>query len=540
MAVQWLPFAALALFTFVQGALDLAFGSDDDLTHFVTRPDIKAPILDVKIYDRDAVLPGKWFVAPYADIAQQSHARNYYQPCQTGPAIYDLDGELMWSGACMLKNRNTCDFRTFYENGTNHLSMIIHGYSTDTLRHGLFLDNTYRIAQEIDTGTKQYPFNMHELNIKTHDVDQHSTALYILNRKGKYDVTTLGIENVTEGWVGDTGFREVDLITGEVLFEWWPAEHIALDESSGARDGLQGPAPKSWNWFHMNSVEKNGHGDYLISARWTNAIYKISGQTGKVLWRLGGTRSSFMPEGFNFSRQHDAQWLDYDDDFETISFLDNAADPNSRTANISSVLIVDLDKRSRPPTATVLSRIWRPDGKLSLQRGNYQRFPNSGNTLASWSDNAYMTEHDEDGRMVLEARFRSDRFVTYRSYKFNFTGAPSEPIAVKSLAFGESAEAAVTVVYVSWNGATEVREWRFYGRHEFGEEKVVLGVKGKSGFETVFQKNGWFAQVWVEGIDAKGEVLGCSEWEGTVAPGEWSTEDAAGLQTDETVYKAEL
>ncbi|KAH9840428.1 arylsulfotransferase protein, partial [Teratosphaeria destructans] len=275
MAVRYV----LALFTcpLVQGALDLAFGSDDDLTTFVTRPEIRAPILDVEVYDREAVRSGKWFVAPYADIAQQRHARNYYQPCQTGPAIYDLDGELIWSGACMLKNRNTCDFRPFDNNGTNYLSMIVHGYPTDSLRHGLVLDNSYRMTQEIDTGTHQYPFNMHELQIQSNGIDEHSTALYILNRRAQHDVTSLGIENVTSGWVGDTGFREVDLTTGA---------------STGARDGLDGPPPKSWNWFHMNSVAKNPAGDYLVSARWTNTLYKISGRTGRILWRLGGPRSS--------------------------------------------------------------------------------------------------------------------------------------------------------------------------------------------------------------------------------------------------------
>jgi hypothetical protein len=76
----------------VQAAFDIAFGSDDDLTSFVTRPDIKAPVLDVKIYDKDAIIPGKWFIGPYAEIAQEKHPRNYYQACQSGPHIYDLEG----------------------------------------------------------------------------------------------------------------------------------------------------------------------------------------------------------------------------------------------------------------------------------------------------------------------------------------------------------------------------------------------------------------------------------------------------------------
>lgn len=58
----------------------------------IKRPDIKAPVFDVEIHDPKSVETGYWFIAPYADIIQQSHARNYYQPCQTGPHIYDQNG----------------------------------------------------------------------------------------------------------------------------------------------------------------------------------------------------------------------------------------------------------------------------------------------------------------------------------------------------------------------------------------------------------------------------------------------------------------
>ena len=60
---------------------------------------------------------------------------------------------------------------------------------------------------------------------------------------------------------------------------------------------------------HMNSVDKNDDGDYMISARYTNAIYKISEKDGSLLWTLGGLNSDFeLEKGFNFSRQHDVSW----------------------------------------------------------------------------------------------------------------------------------------------------------------------------------------------------------------------------------------
>ena len=102
----------------------MSWGDDGDLTDFVTRPDIKAPRFNVTTYQASRVTPGYWFTAPYAFIAQQSHPARYYQPCQTGPAIYDATGELVWSGACLTENQNTCDFRAWTFNDTLYTSAI--------------------------------------------------------------------------------------------------------------------------------------------------------------------------------------------------------------------------------------------------------------------------------------------------------------------------------------------------------------------------------------------------------------------------------
>ena len=59
---------------------------------FHQRPDIRAPLFQVDVLDPGSVTPGYWFVAPYAYIIQDKFARRYYQPCQTGPAIYDNNG----------------------------------------------------------------------------------------------------------------------------------------------------------------------------------------------------------------------------------------------------------------------------------------------------------------------------------------------------------------------------------------------------------------------------------------------------------------
>src|ERR1700744_3370003 len=77
---------------------------------------------------------------------------------------------------------------------------------------------------------------------------------------------------------------------------------------------------------HINSVDKNSEGDYLLSTRYTNAIYKVSGKDGSIVWQLGGDHNSFVMDGFNFSKQHDARFIEQNATTTIISFLDNASD----------------------------------------------------------------------------------------------------------------------------------------------------------------------------------------------------------------------
>jgi len=266
----------------------------------------------------------------------------------------------------------------------------------------------------------------------------------------------------------------------------------------------------------MNSVDKNAEGDYLVSSRYTDCIYKVSGKDGSVLWRLGGDESSFVLDGFNFSRQHDARFIEQTEDLTVVSFLDNASDGINKTSNVSSGLLVALDTSASPMVAKVLRRWTRPDNALSDLRGNFQMLPNR-NFFAGWSDNSYISEHTYDGDVVMTAQFASKRFVTYRAWKHNFTGNPSEPPILKTYAFGVSPASTTTVGYVSWNGATEVDTWLVY-RNSTGTEPLAR-IK-KDGFETMFQLDGYKDSLYVQALSATGDVLGQSLATSTTKPRE--------------------
>ena len=339
-------------------------------------------------------IQGYWFLAPYANIIQEQHAKKYYQACQTGPAIYDSNGELVWSGACAFKNQNACDFRAWeFSNHTLALSTILTSFRdvNDSKGSGVFMDNNYQTTGNLYVPEDEYLFNMHELNL----VDDGRRAIHLAHKPVPRDMSAFE-GGLVEGWILDIGFREIDMETGAVTFEWWAATGGHIDPAESKVEFID---YKAWDFLHANSVEKSSDGDYLFSARYTDTIYKISGRDGTVLWRLGGMNSSFHQD-FSFSRQHDARWLPSDQGKEVITFLDNGSDENSQIHNTSFARVVELDTSISPWVARSLLEIPRPDGLLSRLRGNFQTLPN-GNPFVCWSENGIVSEHSPDGNLLM-------------------------------------------------------------------------------------------------------------------------------------------
>lgn len=269
---------------------------------------------------------------------------------------------------------------------------------------------------------------------------------------------------------------------------------------------------------HINSVVKDSNGDYIISARFASCIYKISGKDGSILWRLGGRNSSFDLQTFHFSYQHDARILEENSTTTVLSFLDNASNGNSNSSTSSSGLVVSLNTVEM--TATLLHRYSRPDGHLSDLRGNVQTLEN-GNTFICWSANGYFSEFLPNGDLALDARFATPRFTTYRAFKFNFTATPTEPPVIKAFAYGEDVKTSVLVIYASWNGATEVDSWKYYGANSRETKYKLLGSVQRSGFETTLMVSGYAGLAYAEAVAANGTVLGRSSVERVTVPAAW-------------------
>ena len=59
---------------------------------------------------------------------------------------------------------------------------------------------------------------------------------------------------------------------------------------------------------------------------------------------------------------------------------------------------------------------------------------------------------------------------------------------------------ATNTIYVSWNGATTVTTWRFYGAQSVGEGFATFGNKTKNGVETTYTADKHYPWVMVEAV----------------------------------------
>ena len=124
--------------------------------------------------------------------------------------------------------------------------------------------------------------------------------------------------------------QELEIGTGRVLFEWHSAPEVAVDESyADVPRADKGDEADAYDYFHINSVDEDDDGNFLVSARNTHAVYKISRDERKVMWRLGGKRSDFaMGPGVRFAWQHDARRQPDG----TLTLYDNVSDDEAQGA----------------------------------------------------------------------------------------------------------------------------------------------------------------------------------------------------------------
>jgi hypothetical protein len=450
-----------------------------DYESFDTMPGVQAPILEVSVPDHDPAA---------GDIL----TTNGPGPGQYGPLIYTPQGKLVWFDKLPAGetaedlNEQTYEGRRVLTWWRGRVLSLGFGQGED-----LVMSSAYQTIARIHGGNG-LEADLHEFQLAPHDV-AYITAYNPIRCDLK------AVKGAADGAIVDTAVQEIDIKTGLVRWEWHSLDHVAAEESETEAPTTSAP----WDWFHLNSIDVEGAsasqtGDIFISARSTWAGYQLQAGSGKILWRLGGLKSSFkMGPGTETAWQHDGR-VQADGE---ITFFDDGSNPPIHQQ--SRAVRIALDFKTHE-ARLVSSYTHTNPPLLAASQGNMQTLAD-GNTVVGYGGVPAISEYAKGGALLFDANLPFDMSF-YRAYRFKWSGRPASPPAVLA---GLNNTGEETIVHVSWNGATEVAAWR-----------VLAGKRsGSLATQTTFPANGFessttlplkYARVAVQALDAAGHVLGVS------------------------------
>jgi Arylsulfotransferase (ASST) len=441
---------------------------------FVSQPKLQPPTVTVTT-SSPAATPGDIFLT--ADAGRG----------QNGTMIIDGSGRLVWFQPAAKREAVTNLQVSSYQGQPvltywqGHIDLGV-GFGSDVI-----LGSNYLPVASVQAGNGYFA-DLHELQL-TPQGSAYLTA-YTLVRA---DLSSVG--GSTDGALQDAVVQQIDVKTGLVMFEWHAYGHVALNDSY-AKSPLDKNRP--WDFFHMNSISPDpwGDGNFLISSRNTWTVYEINHQSGSILWRVGGRKSTFrMGPGTGTAYQHDARWQPD----HTITIFDNGATPKAHSE--SRAIHEQIDFKHR--TVTLLGRYVRTPPLLTGSQGDNQVL-GSGDSFVGWGEEPYFTEFNTAGQIVFDAHLPAPAQI-YRAFRFPWNATPATPPSIALKATG----AATTTVYASWNGATNVAAWRVLGGAT-PAALSTLAMVASSGFETAVPVASAAPVFAVQALGAGGEVLATS------------------------------
>jgi Arylsulfotransferase (ASST) len=441
---------------------------------FVSRPDLHPPAVAVSAQS-PAVAAGEVFLAPYSG------------PGQAGPMILDPAGALVWFKS-LPANTSATNLQVQEYLGKPVLTwwqgdISVHGFG---LGQGVIADSAYTEIAHVRAGNG-YQADLHELQLTP-----QGSALITAYEPLQCGLSAL--RGPASGAVTNGILQDIDLKTGLVRFQWTALDHVALADSYE----LARKSTTDWpfDFFHINSIDREEDGSLLVSARNTWATYDIDARSGRVVWQLGGKHSSFaLPRGAGAAWQHDARQLADG----TISIFDNGAAP--RVHHQSRGVVLSLNPQQR--TATLRGQITNPKPIVTESQGNMQALAD-GDWFVGWGQVAEISEYDPRGQLLFAAHMHA-HVQSYRAFRFPWQATPTQPPEFAL----QGAPGGARSVYASWNGATRVATWSVLaGAAATSLHPVALAPR--SGFETAIALPAGTTGPYVtaQALDAGGAVLG--------------------------------
>jgi hypothetical protein len=402
---------------------------------------------------------------------------------QYGPLIIDRAGTPVWfrplPSGLQVTNFTTSEYRgkpvlVWWEG-----KILESGYGQG---EAVLVDRGYReIARVRAAGGRQ--MDLHALTLT-----QRGTALFTCYPESvTMDLSSIGGPKADQ--VLGSIIQEVDIASGRLLFEWHGLQHIPVSAS-------EEPMAAPYDYLHINSIQPLPDGNLLVSARHTWALYKLERSTGNVIWTLGGKRSDFhIGPDAQFFWQHDA--LQVSD--QVLTVFDNATNGPIDSEKQARGLVLSVDESRR--TVAVRQPYTTAQKLLPGAMGSVQILP-SGHVVVGWGVESLTSEFTADGSLLYGAALPEGMY-SYRGLRLPWTAAPHHAPAV---AAGRDKQSGATVLYASWNGATDFAGWEVNAGSKQNHLRP-LGIARRHGFETVIplKRQPRFASV--TPVDHKGKRM---------------------------------
>jgi hypothetical protein len=448
---------------------------------FITRPDLHPPVIKVSRKAQGSYASNIFMTAPYSG------------PGFGGSMILDARGDLVWMERDS-PAAHRIEFNMQMYKGEPHLTwwegVETHGWGQGV---AVLADSSYRRLHTIHAHGKDVKLDHHEFNI----TPQNTALVTIFRTHTGVDLRKVG--GPKHGVLVSGMYQEIDIASGKLLHEWDSLDHghVPITESNQVFAG--GVPSNPWDYFHINSLVVTPDGEHvLISSRNTWTIYMVHRRTGKIVWRMGGKKSDFtFGPGVKYYWQHHVRWHGNGD---VLSVFDNGAAPAKERQSRAIVLDVDFHKMH----VTLRHQYFHPHLKVSsAAMGNAQLLPD-GRMFVGWGTNPFFNEYHANGDVIV-AGTQGHGNASYRIFTYDWEGHPTDPPDV--VVHHKNGKA---LVYVSWNGATNVHSWVILAGKSRSKLKPVATAR-RSGFETAIEISNAGPFFAVRARDAKGQSLSTSK-----------------------------
>ncbi|MEO5837896.1 MAG: arylsulfotransferase family protein [Acidimicrobiales bacterium] len=224
-------------------------------------------------------------------------------------------------------------------------------------------------------------------------------ALFAYEEITNVNLTVLGPGFTSNEAVVRGRIQEIDP-SGALVWEWKAEDHISIAESTfQLRFNLTDTSVVDLE--HFNALDVASNGDYIVTARHMDAVFRVSRTTGAITWKLGGTAANKdLAQSLQIAndpfggpkRPHDARLLPDG----SISLFDNRVGATGATR--SAVYAIDTASNR----ATLIASYARPDGAITATMGS-ARVNVDGHIVIGWGDSApLVSELDSNNKLVLE------------------------------------------------------------------------------------------------------------------------------------------